>query len=883
MNSLFEQYTIDYISGVTSLRKPQKKSLEILEDILKSIEFNVNIENNGLIDIIHEKYPTCSDFEHNFPSLAFSLATGVGKTRLMGVFIAYLYTHYDIKNYFIVAPNTTIYNKLNYEFSNPGSDKYIFKGLGCFSNHPLIIDGENYNERSQSLNESDVHIYVFNIDKFNKENTNMRKISEYLGDSFFNTISSLKDLVLIMDESHHYRADAGWNALNELHPLLGIELTATPIITKTQETFKNVVYEYPLSEAISDGYTRTPYALASANMDVSNFTDEYVDKLMISDGIKNHENIKRKLQVYSDNNNVKSVKPFVLIVCTDTEHADWVKDYITSTDFKDGYYRNRTIVIHSKQGSTESEQNTKLLLEIEKPDNPIEIVIHVNKLKEGWDVNNLYTIIPLRTAASKVLREQMVGRGLRLPYGKRTGDRDIDAVVLTAHRNFSDILEEARRGDSIFRAGNIIIADDIEEQQIVHQQLSFVHNEDVEQACEEMHLEVNPNNAAAMQRINDLIDINVGSVLTSNNNSSIEEKKHQAATQVIEQVSNDENIADIINDGMGLFANYVEQRTNARIHETIEHFIPIPNLKVTDIGYAEYIFSDFDLDMEEFVYSPIQNEQIIQNLLNQNERRIENAGVIDFRDFNARKELFKQIKNIPELDYDKTFELIVKLHGQFYSHFLNLYGEDGVKNIILFNSKQIAKKIYNQMLRHAHIENNLLKEEVVDVNLRNYSQTLSGTVTIGLWNDYSECNINNIVYYGIVHGVFSQAKFDSRPELEFARILEKDANGNGVVNWLRPAPTQFNITYNGGKRYEPDFVVETDDTCYLVEVKDRRMINDPDVIAKRVRSIQYCKAASIWAIPNGYKPWKHVFIPDNEIDENKTFKQLAIQYEQREE
>ena len=68
----------------------------------------------------------------------------------------------------------------------------------------------------------------------------------------------------------------------------------------------------------------------------------------------------------------------------------------------------------------ETETNTKLLLEVEKVDNPVEIVIHVNMLKEGWDVNNLYTIVPLRTASSKILREQMVGRGLRLPYGEST-------------------------------------------------------------------------------------------------------------------------------------------------------------------------------------------------------------------------------------------------------------------------------------------------------------------------------------------------------------------------------------------------------------------------------------------------------------------------------
>ena len=66
------------------------------------------------------------------------------------------------------------------------------------------------------------------------------------------------------------------------------------------------------------------------------------------------------------------------------------------------------------------------------------MVIHVDKLKEGWDVNNLYTIIPLRTASSKILREQMVGRGLRLPFGKRVGVKTIDAVMLTAHDKFDD-------------------------------------------------------------------------------------------------------------------------------------------------------------------------------------------------------------------------------------------------------------------------------------------------------------------------------------------------------------------------------------------------------------------------------------------------------------
>lgn len=104
-------------------------------------------------------------------------------------------------------------------------------------------------------------------------------------------------------------------------------------------------------------------------------------------------------------------------------------------------------MVHSNQSGSEKEENISKLLDVEKVDNPIEIVIHVNILKEGWDVNNLYTIVPLKTATSKTLREQTVGRGLRLLYGKRTGEKMIDSVTITAHDKFDEIIAEAQKGD----------------------------------------------------------------------------------------------------------------------------------------------------------------------------------------------------------------------------------------------------------------------------------------------------------------------------------------------------------------------------------------------------------------------------------------------------
>lgn len=96
--------------------------------------------------------------------------------------------------------------------------------------------------------------------------------------------------------------------------------------------------------------------------------------------------------------------------------------------------------------SEAGDEAIKQLLEIEKPDNPIEIVIHVNKLSEGWDVTNLFTIVPLRAANSVTLVEQSIGRGLRLPYGERTGVAEVDTVTVVSHDNYAKIITAAQEG-----------------------------------------------------------------------------------------------------------------------------------------------------------------------------------------------------------------------------------------------------------------------------------------------------------------------------------------------------------------------------------------------------------------------------------------------------
>ena len=106
------------------------------------------------------------------------------------------------------------------------------------------------------------------------------------------------------------------------------------------------------------------------------------------------------------------------------------------------------IRVDSATSGEESEEATARLLALET-DAETDVVIHVNKLKEGWDVRNLYTIVPLRASASDILTEQTLGRGLRLPYGARTGVEAVDTLTVIAHDRFDEVIRAARDPNSI--------------------------------------------------------------------------------------------------------------------------------------------------------------------------------------------------------------------------------------------------------------------------------------------------------------------------------------------------------------------------------------------------------------------------------------------------
>src|SRR5262245_46426316 len=108
---------VNTIAGRLSLRAPQRHSLEILDRITELVPLRKGDDPKAALEALGDEWPTLTDFERDFPSVCFALATGVGKTRLMGAFITYMHLAHGARNFFVLAPNLTIYSKLIGDFT----------------------------------------------------------------------------------------------------------------------------------------------------------------------------------------------------------------------------------------------------------------------------------------------------------------------------------------------------------------------------------------------------------------------------------------------------------------------------------------------------------------------------------------------------------------------------------------------------------------------------------------------------------------------------------------------------------------------------------------------------------------------------------------------
>ncbi|MFJ7369384.1 DEAD/DEAH box helicase family protein [Lysinibacillus sp. NPDC098008] len=886
------------ISARLSLRTPQKDSLEILADIIDMLELKKHEEASLKLELekVQASYPSVSDFERDFPSLCFALATGVGKTRLMGAFISYLYIQKGMKNFFVLAPNLTIYNKLIQDFT-PGTPKYVFKGIAeIAANEPRIITGDNYDSgkmyvKNSLFKEDEIHINIFNISKINAEvrggkAPRIKRLSEYIGESYFEYLSSLPDLVLLMDESHRYRATAGVNVLNELKPVIGLELTATPQVESSTRSipFENVIYSYPLHKAMEDGYVKEPTVATRENFNASDYTQEQLEQLKLADGVRIHEETKTELDLYSRQTGQPLVKPFVLVVAQDTDHAEELLKYIESDEFYAGQYKGKVITVHSNQRGEEKDETIAELMALEDPNSTTEIVIHVNMLKEGWDVTNLYTIIPLRAANSKTLVEQSIGRGLRLPYGRRTENEAVDRLTIVAHDRFQDIIDEANNPNSVIRKG-VIIGKDVAVEKKEAVTITTKIEETIQQEVQAEVDKIIENKPEAKEtfttnRVNDIVQATQKAMKKFEYlPSSKDLQKPEVQAAIVKEVKEDLNTQEL-----DLFPEetekFVAHVVATSVNNHVQHSIDIPRVIIQPVGDVTWGYKEFQLDVKNIHLQSTEGKIVIQNLRTSERSTLNTSGMI-YKQENLADYIIEQLMNYSDISYDDHAELLYNLVGQLIKHLQSYLADDeAVENVLAYNSKQLASHIHEQMQEYYY----QTSENEYDVKIsKGYEQL--GNVHYTMVVKDGERNFRNpvedkskirsMVFSGFSKSLYRVQKFDSDSERKFAVICENDPK---VLKWFKPMSGQLKIYYGRGETYHPDFVVETDELKFICEIKAESDMQDEIVLEKAKAVTAWCEHASKHELEHDGKEWVYLLIPHTNLNENMTVDGLKNKY-----
>ncbi len=432
---------LERVLGAMNLRRPQRESLEKLHRLFLDLGRDPQeLDREEVVGRVREIYPSWS-FAGGFPEATFALATGVGKTRLMGAIIAYLYLSNQSRNFLILAPRAAVLRKLEAE-AQPGHAKYLFVEKG-FVPDPVVWRKANLEsfkpEPDRELFERGPMLAIFSPQSLTGDDRRAARVSEFSGASLIEHLKCLNDLVILVDEAHHLgrvaeKETRAWTqAVRDLRPRFQFGMTATP----RQEA--NVLHQYDLRTCLKEKlYTKDVRLIVRQRGDAEGVTDVEWDHHTMDFALDRLRAKERELAEYSGTKPFPAVQPVLLVCAANTGHAEEVAQWLRD---RRGIREHEMLVTHSEK--TKSEQDIERLVLIEHPENRVRIVVNVFELTEGWDVTNVYVIAPLRSMGTFQGAIQTMGRGLRLPAGMRVGNEELDRldVLCFGRESLQDILK----------------------------------------------------------------------------------------------------------------------------------------------------------------------------------------------------------------------------------------------------------------------------------------------------------------------------------------------------------------------------------------------------------------------------------------------------------
>ncbi|MBX7135121.1 MAG: DEAD/DEAH box helicase family protein [Fimbriimonadaceae bacterium] len=417
-------------------RKPQKDSFNKVHELIRGLDDDLDrLEPKRLYEQMAEAGYRVDSLP---PQLIFNLATGVGKTLLMGALIDYLYLSGQSRNFLVLAPRAAILEKLERE-SSQHNEKYLLVDPELVTEPALCIRSnlERFRPSEDGLN-----LFILSPQSISGKDKRFSKPDEFRGESVAEYLTRVDDLVVLVDESHHLgdpsKERAAWTqAIHDLAPRLYFGFTATP---RDPAPGVSIVHTYDLAECLRDELYTKGVKLLVKPYDTSLSEDEW-DHYTVDYAL---ERLSRKQKAIDalreDRPDFPAIQAVALICASDTAHAERIGKWLRESR---GLADEEVLVTHSEKRLTESE--IQRLVAIDEPGSPVRVVVNVFQLTEGWDVTNVYVIAPLRQMATFQGALQTLGRGLRLPAGSRVGDPEVDTldVLCCGKESLQTILDQA--------------------------------------------------------------------------------------------------------------------------------------------------------------------------------------------------------------------------------------------------------------------------------------------------------------------------------------------------------------------------------------------------------------------------------------------------------
>lgn len=729
----------------------------------------------------HERDPTEKTLE-----VVINSAVGVGKTYVMAATVDYFAIAEGSRNFVVVTPGRVVLEKTIDNFS-AGTRKSLVGGM---DSEVVLVTAENFDtarKRAEFDDPNKVKVFVFTVQSLltprdgSKTRRRTHSFQEGLGRGLYEHLQAQADLVVLADEHHVYYGDAFSQAIRDLHPRVLVGLTGTPH-KKSEEL---VIYRYPLAYAIADGYVKTPVLVGRK--------DDRTDVVtQLNDGAVLLDEKQRTLEAYCAIEGHNRVNAVMLVLCQKIDEAREVALLLESDEIAGGRFKGRVLEIHSDKTGEEAQHDLEALSGVEDPDSPVRVIVAVDKLKEGWDVKNVYVIASLRASVSKVLTEQTLGRGLRLPFGRYTGNEFLDTLEVLAHERYEALLNSRKVLNAqlvSYRTAPKIVLDRHGTPQVVQETTEIAT--EIEMLSEDSGTPV-PGRPAA------------GSV-----ESRV--KAGEQAMLVIELIPDNPFPVPIVRirkaEELWTLAKIIDTRPFKELGEAVaadpeaqlRRTLVTATVEETDEGLQAAITMREAADRIDSFQPTLPLEEARRTV----------------RDIVLRSELVPA-RQQEKLHLERLLDAFVEPMGDRTAEILSAFPGRAASRLV-----GLLQDAY-----HTYKSKPTFDSEVAitfpfstRVGKDNPSENRKGAFKV------------RQPYTGWHKSMYGQDWFDSTPERSLANLLDSD---DGIKRWVRLQRGDLPIGWTGtGANYNPDFIAEdTDGEFWVIEVKADRDLDSDVVVGK---------------------------------------------------